>query len=334
MPMLRTALILAGGDGKRLSDLTREISGESIPKQYCPLLNGSSLLEATISRVQLLMPFEQIHVVINQNHIKWANEQLHAIPEANIFVQPLNRDTGPGIVFSLLRLSQSYPDSIVAVFPSDHFIDNDRVFITHVEEAAHVVSHAPEKIVLLGVAPDRLENGYGYILPAEALKTLGSASSLFQVEAFSEKPDMATAGRLISRGGLWNTFVMVFRLHRMLQLLRELAPDESRKLFELRDHPDRASELYRALLPWNFSIRILARIPQHLVTLKVVGVHWNDLGTREAVERTLEWLDLKPGRHLPNSMMKAIPRKRKNEETLKDSDAAFERPAAQYSASS
>lgn len=48
-PPDRIALLLAGGDGMRLRELTSEIAGTPIPKQYCRLLRGSSLLEASIS---------------------------------------------------------------------------------------------------------------------------------------------------------------------------------------------------------------------------------------------------------------------------------------------
>jgi hypothetical protein len=34
------ALILAGGDGTRLRALTRQITGDPRPKQFCPLLDG------------------------------------------------------------------------------------------------------------------------------------------------------------------------------------------------------------------------------------------------------------------------------------------------------
>jgi mannose-1-phosphate guanylyltransferase len=287
----RVALLLAGGDGTRLQDLTSEISGVPIPKQYCRLMQGTSLLEAAISRAHLLFPLKRIHVVINENHIDLAKDQVRFLPASNILVQPLNRDTGPGLVFALLTLECVYKDAIVAVFPTDHYVDSNWAFVAHVMRAINTISYMPEKIALLGIVPDRPETGYGYILPANPLKTAGN---LFHVNSFIEKPNSDDAREIIKRGGLWNTLVMVFRLSRMLDLVQEIAPREVEGLFELRTSPEKAVNLYQTMQPWNFSTKLLVGIPQHLVMLKVENVLWSDWGTREAIERTYRALNLVP----------------------------------------
>jgi mannose-1-phosphate guanylyltransferase len=287
----RVALLLAGGDGMRLQELTNEIVGTPIPKQYCRLLNGISLLEAAIFRARLLFPRESINVVINSNHLNLAKDQLKTLPISNVFIQPMNRDTGPGIIFSLLNLERCYGDAMVAVFPTDHYIDRNWAFNAHVMRAINAISDMPDKIGVLGAVPNRLETGYGYILPAEAIKTPGKA---YHVKAFAEKPNSASAREIIARGGLWNTFVMVFRLSRMLELLRQLVPREVEKLSELRDFPDKAAEIYQAINPWNFSTQVLAHIPEHLIVFQVANVLWSDWGTRESIERTYKTLKLVP----------------------------------------
>lgn len=292
-------LLLAGGDGTRLQELTRQITGIPIPKQYCRLLRGSSLLEATLARAYKCAARERIRVIINQNHLDLARTQLSALPESNIFVQPLNRDTGPGMAFALLRLAQTHPDAIVAVFPTDHYISDDRVFNAHVLRAADIVSCLPEKIVLLGVVPDRPETAYGYVLRGEPLGAAEILEKTYNVSAFVEKPSPAAAKAIISHRGLWNTFVMVFRLSRMLQLVRELVPSEFRKLSELLISPNNSADLYQTLECWNLSTDVLARIPQHLILLETEGFAWSDWGTRESIERTYKALNVVPFWNLP-----------------------------------
>jgi len=218
-------------------------------------------------------------------------EQLNTLPKSNILVQPQNLDTGPGMIFALLHLELTHPDAIVAVFPTDHFIDDDRTFVAHALLAVNTIARMPDKIAILGVAPDQPETGYGYILPDGPVGPMDKAS---HVKAFVEKPSLLEAREIISSGGLWNTFVMVFKLRRMLDLLNILVPHEFNKLAELRESPQKAAELYRTIDPWNFSTQVLARISQHLIMLEVEDVYWNDWGTREAIERTYLALNLVP----------------------------------------
>jgi mannose-1-phosphate guanylyltransferase len=114
------------------------------------------------------------------------------------------------------------------------------------------------------------------------------------VQAFREKPSLHAAGQIISRGGLWNTFVMVFRLSRMMELFGEFVPHEFEKLSPLRESPEKAVTLYHDLDSWNLSTHLLARIPEHLIVIQIEGVRWSDWGTRESVERTYRALNLVP----------------------------------------
>jgi mannose-1-phosphate guanylyltransferase len=287
----RVSLLLSGGDGTRLQELTQEVTGKPIPKQYCRLLKDSSLLEATLIRSLLFSPCNRINVIINQSHLDLAREQLKMLPQSSIFIQPANRDTGPGLIFALLQLQRIYPDAIVATFPTDHYVENDGAFIAHALHAADTIDQLQDKIAILGIAPDRPETGYGYILPAEPVEF---RANTYHVEAFTEKPDLANACDIIARGGLWNTFVMIFRLSRMVELLRQYAPCQFAQMSELRDTPEKAKEIYSSIDSWNLSTHFLARIPQHLIMLEVADVGWSDWGTRESIERTYQTLNLVP----------------------------------------
>jgi mannose-1-phosphate guanylyltransferase len=296
-PKQRLALLLAGGDGSRLQELTAQLMGAPIPKQYCPLIRGRSLLELTLSRTRLYAPIENTRVIINQNHRRWASEQLQILPENNIFIQPENRDTGPGMIFSLMQIAKTNPNAIVAVFPTDHFIDNEMAFIAHVLRATCMVDRFPQKIAVLGVTPNHPEPGYGYIIPGRPLPTTLTPWRVSHVKSFREKPNSTMAREFISQGGLWNTFVLVFQVERALELLRDMAPKDSQRLFELQDYSVDASVAYRDIGPWNFSSQILTRIPEELIVLEAPDIHWSDWGTRESIERTCKHLNLATAWH-------------------------------------
>jgi mannose-1-phosphate guanylyltransferase len=109
----------------------------------------------------------------------------------------------------------------------------------------------------------------------------------FRVVAFHEKPAPALAARVIARGGLWNSFVMVGRVARMIELLREVRAADVAALAAVPAEPDALAAAYDRLAAWNFSHDFLARIPQHLMVARAGDLGWSDWGTPEAIERTL-----------------------------------------------
>ncbi len=278
------ALVLAGGDGKRLQILTRKIAGAPIPKQYCRITGDRSLLEATLARIVPLVPRERTLVVVNRSHLELALPQLRDVPPGNVIVQPGNRDTGPGIVFGLLDLIARRPRAPVVVFPSDHYVDDGSAFREHVERATLLVDRFPTKIALLGIRPTHPEPAFGYIEPGPPLVVQGLESPpAYQVAAFHEKPSVELAKHLQRRGALWNSFVMVFHPSRLLALLQQRRGADVERLRGVI----RSGAGYEGVPSWNFSADFLTQIPHHLVVVPVDGVSWSDWGTPEAVERTL-----------------------------------------------
>ena len=286
------ALVLAGGDGTRLQGLTRQLTGSPIPKQYCRILGNRSLLEATLDRLAPLIPPLRTLAVVNRSHLALARPQLTTLAPKNVLVQPRNRDTGPGILWSLLQLARRDPEATVAIFPSDHDVRDEAAFRRSVRDMAGLVAANPTRIALLGARPDRVETGFGYIALGPRLAT--AAVSAFRVRAFHEKPRHELATAILRRGGLWNTFVMVGRVQRFLELLTAVLPDEVARLDRVPADPGALVDTYETLAPWNFSRDFLGRIPEHLVVARGDRLGWSDWGTPEAIERTFAALGLTP----------------------------------------
>src|SRR5262249_46504113 len=140
-----------------------------------------------------------------------------------VVVQACNRDTGPGLLLALLELARCAPDATVAVFPTDHYVRDEQGFNAQVARAFDLARRGRRSIVLLGMTPTRIEPAFGH-LHVGSRPAWAEADDVFRVATFIEKPDPATAERIMQRGGLWNTFVMVFRLDTMLALLRRRRP--------------------------------------------------------------------------------------------------------------
>jgi mannose-1-phosphate guanylyltransferase len=295
---LRAAVVLAGGSGRRLESYVRRLRGDALPKQYVPLYGTHSLLERTFTRVERLVPPDRIMTVVTRDHLRYADacRQLAGRPTNTVIVQPLNRDTAPGLLLPLAYLQRRSEDALVAVFPSDHHVSNDGGLMQHVNTAFRIVESRPELIVLLGVRPDVPETDYGYVVPGSSMVVDGRAD-VRSVRRFIEKPTSRRADELIQQGALWNTSILVFRLQMFLDLMWCVAPTLSIRFMEIVDAIDtpRAHDvidgIYQGMPPVNLSRGILEvvsdRWPSRLAVLSLDDAFWSDWGVEHRILRDL-----------------------------------------------
>jgi mannose-1-phosphate guanylyltransferase len=125
----RWAIILAGGEGRRLSELSCRIAGEKTPKQYCQIVGGQSLIEQTGQRVELTIRKDQIFYALTRSHERYYIPLLAGMSPANLVIQPMNRDTAPAVLYSLMRIGLVDPNAQVALFPCDHYVSNNDLFM-------------------------------------------------------------------------------------------------------------------------------------------------------------------------------------------------------------
>ena len=164
----RWALILAGGDGKRLLPLTRRIAGDDRPKQFCAVLGNETLLHQTQRRVSQLVQPQRTLLVLTRTHEPFYADKVVGIPPSRLLIQPSNQGTAPAILYSLLCLCEMDPKSVVAFFPSDHHFSDDEAFIGYIDAAYAAAASRPEVVILLGIPPETPEPEYGWIEPGAA----------------------------------------------------------------------------------------------------------------------------------------------------------------------
>lgn len=239
--MFLQPVVLSGGSGTRLWPLSRE----AVPKQFLALTGAHSLLQQTLRRldgleveqpragVGLLAPI----VVCNEAHRFLVAEQLRQLERraSAIILEPVGRNTAPALTLAALgALHQSPEDPVLLVMPADHLIHQEPEF-RRLAALSHRLALGGA-VVTFGIVPVKPETGYGYLRRGAAFATDGEAGEAFRLEAFVEKPDVATAEGYLAGGDYyWNSGIFVMRASVWLRLIERFRPDiasASQRAFE------------------------------------------------------------------------------------------------------
>lgn len=297
----RCGVILAAGEGQRLRPFIRCLRGDALPKQFVNFIGRRSMLEHTFSRAEMLIAPHRLFTVVSEDHLSYpeVRRQLAGRNESIVIEQPENKETGPGLLLPLMHIFRRYPEAVAAVFPSDHFVVEESLFMSHVDLALRVVERYPSFIVLLGIEPNEPEPEYGYILP-EKEESLLAPLRLSRVSRFVEKPDPRMVQELLGGGALWNTMVMAFKVKTLIRLVRNAIPalysafSRIAAAIGTRAERDIVRGAYRQMPAVNFSRELLQPHPRdsaiRLLVLPVRGVLWSDWGSEARVLAVLHKL--------------------------------------------
>ncbi len=273
-------IILAAGDGERLSPLTRVLYGRHVPKQFAELMEGRTLLQETMARMAALVPASRTYVVVPQAWADTSRQQLSAWPSVRVVVQPANRGTALGVLLPLATVLADSPDAKVVVAASDHHVPHPAPFLQAIRSALAAASTA--SLALLGVEPDRPEPDYGWIVPGARL-----GEDRYHVADFVEKPSCEEAGRLQRAGGLWNTLVLAARGTSLWQAIAGTMPGIAETLTALWRRPRSLAAAYRTFPSASLSRSVLTGRAD-MTVVPVHGSGWTDWGCPERVFKSLE----------------------------------------------
>ncbi|OPZ26889.1 MAG: Mannose-1-phosphate guanylyltransferase RfbM [Lentisphaerae bacterium ADurb.BinA184] len=290
MSTVRVALIMAGGSGDRFWPLSRPDK----PKQLLCLTDPRrSLLQVAVERLLPIFPAERIYVVTSRALEPPLREALPAIPGANVIAEPARRNTAGCLCYAAAVLKHRLGGERVtmAVVTADHRVGDEARF-RQTLSGALAVAEGSGALVTLGVRPTHADAGFGYIEPETlpchvAGETPGPA--VFPVTRFIEKPDAATARRLIADGRhLWNSGMFFWELAAFLRELRSAQPAMAdavdAMVAGLGGGDAAAVEAAFARLP-DLSIDHALMERSRRVLVMPADFDWEDVGSWDALER-------------------------------------------------
>jgi mannose-1-phosphate guanylyltransferase len=288
---MRYALIIAGGAGTRLWPM----STHDLPKQLIPFIDGRSLLQLAVDRLQGLIPAERIYICAGQAHRQAMLEAIDGLTADRFIGEPTGRDTLNAVGLGTGVIYRQDPEASVAVFTADHLIEPTDQFQHMVEAGYDLAKAQPDRLVTFGVEPTYAATGYGYL-------QLGSAiadSHASQVDRFKEKPDQATARQYLDAGPsqyLWNSGMFVFQARTMMQRIERFTPENHQGLqqaIEAWATGDDAAlaQVYPQLPKISIDYAVMepaADDAQTQVVALPLAVRWLDVGSWPAFGQTRE----------------------------------------------
>jgi len=214
------ALIMAGGSGTRFWPLSRP----DRPKQFLRLVGDRTMLQLTVDRLEGLIPLERTVIVTQEDYIDLVREQVPEIPLSNLIAEPMSKDTAAAIALGTAMIQERWPEAIVAVMPSDHFIQPKEGFQESLLAAANGASR-DSALYTFGIRPTYPAEGFGYLECGQELEPL-SGIRRFHLLRFKEKPDRATAEKYVRSGRYyWNSGIFVWKATTILEEIRKSLPD-------------------------------------------------------------------------------------------------------------
>ncbi|NDV60044.1 mannose-1-phosphate guanylyltransferase [Bacteroides sp. 519] len=268
-------VIMGGGIGSRFWPFSRK----SLPKQFLDFFGtGRSLLQQTFDRFNKIIPTENILVVTNEMYADLVKYQLPELEPEQILLEPTRRNTAPCIAWASYHIRALNPNANIVVAPSDHLILKEDEFLNAISNGLEFVAQY-DRLLTLGIKPNRPETGYGYIQIAEQ-----TGENFYKVKTFTEKPELELAKVFMESGEFyWNSGLFIWNVQSIIRAGEKLLPELSEKLNAGSDiygtpaEKEFINERFPACPNVSIDIGVMEKADNVYVSLGDFG--WSDLGT-------------------------------------------------------
>lgn len=269
-------VIMAGGIGSRFWPM----STPDLPKQFVDIMGtGRTLIQMTADRFAPLCPLENMWVVTGRRYVSLVSGQLPDISQDHIIAEPEARSTAPCIAYACWKIRMQHPDANIVFTPSDALVIDVDSFRS-VMRTALDFTEGHDRIVTIGIKPNRPETGYGYIEEGHAVE----GSELLKVDSFREKPCLEVAQQYLDSGRyLWNAGIFVWNVDTITNALRRYTPSLAAVMDEMSVsfYTDAEEETVGRLFPTCEKISIDYAVMEKADCIYTLPADfgWSDLGT-------------------------------------------------------
>ncbi len=282
---MRYAVIMAGGAGKRLWPASRQ----NKPKQLIKMIDGKSLLEIAIGRLEGLFEPEQILIVTNAAYADQVREILPDLPKGNVIGEPEGRDTANAVALATEIVSARDEQATMAIFTADHIIRPEAEFRRCVRHACEAAEGDRDALLTLGVKPTWPHTGLGYIHCGGKVK-----DGVLKVQGFKEKPDHRAARQYVETGEYyWNSGMFVWTVPAIRKALTQFLPEAMRQFAGVgealkagEDIAPLLKEIYQRLTKISIDYAVMEKAPN--VLMVELTAQWLDVGSWPALSDVLE----------------------------------------------
>ncbi len=264
---------MSGGVGSRFWPYSRK----NLPKQFLDFFGtGQSLLQQTFERFNKVVPAENILIVTNELYANLVQQQLPQLHPSQILLEPSRRNTAPCIAWASKHIQAINPNANIVVAPSDHLILKEDEFLTAIKNGLQFVNDN-EKLLTLGIRPNRPETGYGYIQIAQK-----EGENLYKVKTFTEKPELELAKVFVASGEFyWNSGLFMWNVNTIIKALETHLPEIMENLssdtYGTPAEMAFINERFSACNNVSIDFGVMEKADNVYVSLGDFG--WSDLGT-------------------------------------------------------
>ncbi len=280
------SIIFAGGTGTRLWPLSRKKS----PKQFEKIIDGQSTLQIMANLVKQVSNPEEIFIstsYLYQDNIK---SQLPDIPDKNIIIEPLRKDTGPAVAYVTYVLSQINRTDPIVILWGDHVIKKQKNFARALKKAEAVIKEDPNRLVFIGQRPRYPATTLGWIKTGKVLDKTNPF--LLEFEQFVEKPDQETAEKYMAEGDYaWNLGYFVTTPQFMMNLIKKHSNEIYNiavEAFANRSDFAKFSSSFSKMPEISIDYAVMEKLPPRSAYVIVEDLGWTDVGTWESLKSALE----------------------------------------------